>query len=166
MKQIVLFLSISIASGVMFVNLYTSMIDAKSWGNDIPNSISTAREYFKVVNPGNFFRLISPINQVLAIIVVVIFWKSNPSLRLYLGAAALLYVLCDMLTFGYFYPRNDIMFNSASLTDTALLKKTWNEWTSMNWIRTLMLLSGIVLEFYALNKTALSVTAAPLVHRS
>jgi hypothetical protein len=50
------------------------MIDAKSWGNDIPNSISTAREYFKVVNPGNFFRLISPINQVLAIIVVVIFW--------------------------------------------------------------------------------------------
>jgi hypothetical protein len=88
------------------------MIDAKSWGNDIPNSISTAREYFKVVNPGNFFRLISPINQVLAIIVVVIFWKSNPSLRLYLGAAALLYVLCDMLTFGYFYPRNDIMFNS------------------------------------------------------
>jgi hypothetical protein len=153
MKQTVLFLSIGIASGLMLVNIYTSLVDAKSWGSDIPNSIVTAREYFKVVNPGDFFRIFSPVNQVLAILVVVLFWKSNPSLRLYLGTAALLFVLCDALTFGYFYPRNDIMFNSAALTDTALLKKTWSEWTSMNWVRTFMLFAGLVCGFYSLNKS-------------
>src|SRR6476620_7292 len=153
MKQFVLFLSIGVASGLMLVNIYTSLVDAKSWGNDIPNSIATAREYFKVVNPGDFFRIFSPVNQLLAVIAVVIFWKSNPSLRLYLGSAAVLFVLCDALTFGYFYPRNDIMFHSAALTDTALLKKTLSEWTSMNWVRTSMLLAGIVCGFYSLNKS-------------
>ena len=153
MKQIVLFLSIGIASGLMFVNLYTSLIEAKSWGSDIPNSIGVARDYFKAVNPGNFFRIFSPVNQLLAIVVLVMFWKSNPPVRLYLGAAALLYVLCEMLTFGYFYPRNSVMFETASLTDTALLRKVWAEWTSMNWLRTFMLLAGIVMSFYSLHKT-------------
>jgi len=153
MKQIVLFLSIIMASGLMFVNIYTSLVDARSWGSDIPNSIGSAREYFKVVNPGNFFRIFSPVNQVLAIVALILFWKSDPSIRWYLGIAVILYVLCDVFTFAYFYPRNDIMFNSGALTDTALLKKAWNEWTSMNWVRTVMLMVGIVFSCYAMNKT-------------
>lgn len=166
MKLIILFLSIGVASGLLFVNLYTSLVDAKSWGSDIPNSIGVARDYFKAVNPGNYFRIISPINQVLAILVMVIFWKSDPSLRFVLGSVVVIYVLTDVLTFGYFYPRNDIMFNTASLTDTALLKRTLSEWTSMNWIRSLVLLTGIVLECYSLTRLAVSVTTAPLVLRS
>ena len=79
MKNILLFLSISIASGLLFVNLYTSLVDAKSWGSDLPNSIDAARTYFKVVNPGNFFRIFSPLNQVLGILVVMLFWKTYPS---------------------------------------------------------------------------------------
>jgi hypothetical protein len=59
MKTIILFASISIASGLLLVNMYTSLIDARSWGSDIPNSIATAREYFKTVNPhhelGSYF---------------------------------------------------------------------------------------------------------------
>jgi len=156
MKQVVLFLSIVMASGLMLVNMYTSLVDAKSWGSDIPNSISTAREYFKVVNPGNFFRIFSPVNQVLALAALIVFWKFNPSVRWYLGIALILYVLCDVLTFGYFYPRNDIMFRTGSLSDIDLLKKTLNEWTSMNWVSTLMLLVGIVLSYYALNKSYLT----------
>jgi hypothetical protein len=36
MRTIALFASISIASGLMFANVYTSLVDAKSWGSDIP----------------------------------------------------------------------------------------------------------------------------------
>jgi len=68
MKNVLLFLSVGIASGLLFVNIYTSLIDAKSWGSDIPNSIAKAREYFQTVNPGNFFRLFSPVNQVMALL--------------------------------------------------------------------------------------------------
>src|SRR3954469_25768912 len=101
MKKIVLFASICIASGLMFANVYTSLVDAKSWGSDIPGSIAAAREYFKTVSPADFFRLVSPLNQVLALVVLVLFWKSSP-VRLCLAAALLLYVLADVMTFAYF----------------------------------------------------------------
>src|SRR5204862_4836747 len=65
MKIILLFASIVMASGVLMSNIYTSVVDATSWGSDIPHSIESAREYFKAVNPANFFRIYSPVNQVL-----------------------------------------------------------------------------------------------------
>jgi len=152
MKNIILFLSISIASGILFVNLYTSLIDAKSWGSDIPNSIAAAREYFKAVTPGDYFRIFSPLNQVVGLLALIVFWKSSPSIRLCLGIAFALYVLGDVLTFTYFYPRNDIMFKDAQLTDADLLRKVWSEWTFMNWVRSFMILIGLSLSWLSLHK--------------
>jgi hypothetical protein len=152
MKTILLFASISVASGILFVNLYSSLIDARSWGSDVPNSIAAAREYFKTVNPGNFFRIFSPVNQVLGLLVLVMFWKSSPSIRICLGSAAFLYILGDALTFGYFYPRNDLMFRTANLSDIALLKRTVAEWQMMNWVRSLVILTGLVFSFLSVHK--------------
>jgi hypothetical protein len=152
MKTIILFVSISVASGLLFVNLYTSLVDVKSWGSDIPNSIATSREYFKIVNPGNFFRIFSPVNQAVGLLVLVLFWKSSPSIRLCLGTAFALYILGDVFTFAYFYPRNDIMFKTAQITDLALLKRTVAEWNMMNWIRSLVILSGLFFSFLSLHK--------------
>jgi len=152
MKNIILFFSICLASGLLFTNLFTSLVDAKSWGTDIPNSIGAAREYFKSVTPGNFFRIFSPVNQILALAAIILCWKSGSSVRLYLGLALALYVFADVLTFTYFYPRNDIMFKNAALTDVALLKRTWQEWTTMNWVRTFVLLVGILFSFLSVHK--------------
>ena len=152
MKKIILFASITLASGLLFANLYTSLIDSKAWGTDMPNSIAVAREYFKTVNPGNFFRMFSPVNQLLGIIVLILFWKASPSIRLCLGAALVLYLLAEGLTFGYFFPRNDIMFRDASLSDTDLLRKTLTEWTRMNWVRSTILLVGVFFSFLSLHK--------------
>lgn len=140
------------ASGLLLVNIYTSLIDAKSWGSNIPNSIGTAREYYRTVTPGNFFRLFSPVNQVLALLVMILFWKSSPSIRLYLGCALFLYVLADIFTFAYFYPRNDIMLKTAQLTDMNVLKKAWSEWNMMNWVRSLIVLIGLFFSCLSLHK--------------
>jgi hypothetical protein len=152
MKNFLLFASISIASGLLFVNIYTSLVDAQSWGCDIPNSIAAAREYFKSITPGNYFRLFSPINQIVGLLVLILFWKSSPSVRMYLGASLVLYVLADVLTFAYFYPRNDIMFKTAQLTDIDLLRKTWSEWNSMNWVRSAILVAGLCFSFLSLHR--------------
>jgi hypothetical protein len=151
MKNLILFASIFVTSGLLFTNLYNSIIDAKSWGSNIPNSIFTAREYFKVTDPGNFYRVFSPINQVIALIVLIVFWKSFPSLRLYMGVVLALYIFADVMTFAYFYPRNDIMFKTAQLVDTDLLKRTWSQWTMMTWVRTAALFFGVVLSFISLH---------------
>ncbi|MCW3119411.1 MAG: hypothetical protein JWM28_3493 [Chitinophagaceae bacterium] len=152
MKIIILFASISIASGLLFVNLYTSLVDVKSWGSNVPNSIAAARDYFKAANPGDFFRLFSPVNQVLGLLVLILFWRSSPSIRLCLGTAFFLYILGDVLTFAYFYPRNDLMFKTAALTDVDLLRKTVLEWRMMNWIRSLIILAGLGFSFLSLHK--------------
>jgi flagellar biosynthesis protein FlhB len=155
MKNVMLFASISLASGLLLINVYNSLIDTRSWGSDIPHSIGTAREYYKTVNPGNFYRFFSPLNQVLALLVLVLFWKVCPSARLTLGIALLIYILVDVLTFAYFYPRNEIMFKTAQLTDVDLLKRVWSEWDVMNWFRSALLLAGIVFSFLSLHKICL-----------
>ncbi len=152
MKKIILFASISVASGMLFANVYTSLIDAKSWGADIPHSIAAAREYFKAVNPGNFFRLFSPTNQALGIFVLVLFWRTSLSIRLYLGIALVLYLVAEGMTFGYFYPRNAIMFRDARLTDVELLTKTWQQWSAMNWVRSAVLVTGIIFSCISLHQ--------------
>lgn len=151
MRKLFLFASIALASGLLFTNIYNSLIDATSWGGDIPKSIETAREYFKVVNPGNFFRIFSPANQVLGLLALVLFWKASTTVRIYLGTALALYVLGDVFTFAYFYPRNDIMFK-AQLTDIEAIRNAWMGWNSMNWLRSFILFVGLIFSFMALHK--------------
>lgn len=154
MKTIILFASIAFASGLLFVNIYTSIVDATSWGSKLPESIDTARNYFKVVNPGNFFRIFSPVSQVLAILTLVLFWKTAPGIRPYLSIACLMYISAEAFTFLYFYPRNAILFETAKLTDIDLLRKTWSQWNTMNWFRSLLILIGLICSFVSLYKIA------------
>lgn len=152
MKLILLFVSVSLASGLLLVNIYNSLIDARSWGSDIPGSVAAARQYFKTVNPGNFYRLFSPLNQITGLLVLVFFWKSSAAIRLNLGIAFIIYVLVDVFTFAYFYPRNTIIFKTALLTDVDTLKKAWSQWNAMNWVRSLLLLTGLFFSFLSLYK--------------
>src|SRR6185437_9411512 len=103
-KIIVLYLSIVFASGVLFVNVYNSIVDTTAWGSNIPRSIQVTRNYYQSVNPGTFFRIFSPINQILALLSLVLFWKSSGIIRTFLLIAFLLYLLADVFTFSYFYP--------------------------------------------------------------
>ena len=149
-QKMVLFLSITVASGILVTNIYTSVVDATSWGSNIPESIQTARDYFKVVNAGTFFRVASPLNQVLVLLALILFWKSVPSARKFLAIALGCYILTDVFTFAYFYPRNEIMFVNG--TDPALLSKAWSEWNTMNWLRSLVCFAGVCASFVSLDK--------------
>ena len=152
MKKMILFASIMLASGLLFTNIYNSIVDAKSWGADIPQSLATARIYFKSANPGDFFRVLSPVNQLLVLLSLILFWKSSATVRTYLCIALVLYVLCDVFTFAYFYPRNDILFKTVPLTRTTILTKAWSGWNTMNWLRSGILFGGLIFSFLALNK--------------
>lgn len=152
MKHALLFASIVVASGLLFANVYNSVVDVPSWGADIPRTIEVAREYFKSVNPGAFFRMFSPLNQVLGLIALILFWRTSNNVRMFLGVALVLYVLGDVMTFAYFFPRNDILFIN-HLTDTETLRETWTEWKTMNWVRSLVVLVGIVCSLMALHRS-------------
>src|SRR3954462_12236895 len=150
MRKICVFASVALMAAVLSVNLYTSIVDAKSWSANIPDSILTARNYFKSVNPGTFFRMASPLNQLLALASLVVCWKSGKKVRLYFGLALLVAVLTDALTFAYFYPRNDILFR-ATQTNADVLTKICSEWSTMNWIRSIILAFGLVFSMKGLD---------------
>lgn len=141
-------LSAAVASGILFVNLYTSIVDAPNWGADLPASIDTARNYFSVANPGTFFRIVSPLNQLLALVALIACWKVNR----YIAIASLaMAILGDVFTFTYFYPRNDIMFIAP--IDDAAIRLAWEQWSSMNWLRTLICAVNVTLAFVLLVST-------------
>jgi anthrone oxygenase-like protein len=152
MKLLLLYASPTLASGMLFANIYTSLVDAKSWGANIPKSIETAREYFRTVNPAIFFRMISPSNQVVALLVLILFWKVSLTARIYLGMALALYVCVDVFTFAYFYARNKIMFETTPLPDIDTLKNALTGWRTMNWVRSFILFAGLVCSFLALHE--------------
>ena len=150
MKHILLFASMAMAAGLALTNTYNSIVDVPAWGHGIPASLETARTYYRSSNPGDFFRIFSPINQVLGLLCLVLFWKAGKQVRGYLLAAFVLYVIGEGLTFLYFYPRNDIMFTS-SISDTESLRTAWEQWRNMNWVRTLVIATGFVCSATALH---------------
>lgn len=148
-RRAILILSTTFAAGLLFVNVYNSIIDATSWGSDIPSSIQTARDYFKTVNPGNFFRVASPINQVLALLALILCWKVSKRVRILCALALFFAVVSDVFTMAYFFPRNDIMFFSSISENLNAIKDAWNEWSSMNWLRSFLVLTNLAFDFAA-----------------
>lgn len=152
MKRSFLFASMAVASGLLLTNLYTSIVDEPSWSHQLPDSIETARRYYSHSNPGNFFRIFSPANQLLGLLCLLLFWKRSKQVRLLLGSAFLFYVIGEGLTFMYFYPRNAILFDGA-VTDITTLEATLAQWRSMNWIRSLVVFVGVLCTALAIHST-------------
>jgi len=152
-QTLVLVLAATIASGLLFTNIYTSIVDAPNWARDVPASITTAREYFGVANPGTFFRIFSPVNQVLALAAAVLAWWAPRGTFSICVAALVLAVLVDVFTFAYFYPRNDIMF-VAPMENIDAIRSALNGWRNMNWLRSGMIAVLVFLDFLALMKVS------------
>lgn len=152
MKKAILFTSVALASGILFANVFNSLVISDAARSDIPNSIVAAREYFKTVNPGDFFKIFSPLTQVFTLLSLILFWKTGKSVRLFLGIALLCSISGDILAFTYFHPRNDLMYLSQPILDTETLKTISSEWSSMNWVRSFILLIGVTFSFLAIDK--------------
>jgi len=152
MKKVILYAIVAFSSGLFFTNVYNSIVNAANWESNVPQSITATKDFFVVANPGTFFKLIDPTNLILTVLALVLLWKESATIRYYLGIALLCYVTAMILTFTYFYPRNEIMFLSEQLPDTETLKRVAAEWGTMNWVRTSIWLAGLVCSFLALDK--------------
>lgn len=155
MKKLVLYAAIALSSGLFFTNIYNSIVNAANWESNIPYSIKATKEFFTVANQGTFFKLIDLPNLILMGLALILFWKHSTSIRLYLGIAVVCFASSLVLTFTYFYPRNEIMFLSEQVPDTETLKTVATEWGRMNWVRSLIWLIGLLLTFKALDKVSL-----------
>jgi hypothetical protein len=149
-QRVVLYLSIIALGSVLGANAYTSVVDAPSWGASIPESLETARKYFQSTNPGTFFRVASPLAQILTLVALVVCWRTGTRIRLLIAVAFGLTICTDLLTFFYFYPRNDIML--IQTIDVPAATRAWQEWSSMNHVRSGLVLLALVCQLAALSR--------------
>ncbi len=152
MNKLIFYASVAFSSGLLFTNLYNSIVNAANWESNIPHSITATKDFFVIANPGTFFGMVDPANLLLILLALILFWKKSKAIRLYLGIALVLYVSAILLTINYFYPRNEIMFLSKQLPDTEVLKQVAAEWGRMNWVRSFIWLAGLICSFLALDK--------------
>ena len=151
MKKIILYISITLAAGLLLTNIYTSIVDARIWGAEFPKSIQAARSYYHYISPGAFFGLFSPANLLFGLLSVIFYWNSQGKVRTFLIIALLLYAVNEAFTFAYFYPRNMIMFGSNIKENLEDIKTAWEQWNQMNWIRSIILLTGLIFSFKGLD---------------
>ncbi len=151
MKKAFLFLSIICASGLTMVTIYNTIVDAASWGSDIPSSIQTARDYYRHVDPRRFFLIVGPVNLVLILLTLILFWRNSISLRVCFGTSFLLYSGILILTLAYFIPRNLILFTSSIPDQLEQIRAASAEWSRTNWFRSLLGFAGVVSSFIGLD---------------
>ncbi|TJY64014.1 hypothetical protein FAZ19_17325 [Sphingobacterium alkalisoli] len=72
-KIFVLHIAIVISSGLLFVNLYNSIVDAPNWGHQLPKSIDVARNYFTFKTPADFFKFTGPLQHIIGINCIIRF---------------------------------------------------------------------------------------------
>jgi len=150
MKKLILFLSIFCGSGLTMVSIYNTVVDAKSWGSDIPASIQAARDYFQHVDPRRFYEVAGPVNLVLIVLTLILFWKESVSLRFYFAASLASYAAI-ILTLAYFVPRNLILFTWPISDHLEQIRTASAQWSAMNWIRSLLGLAGVLFSFKGLD---------------
>jgi hypothetical protein len=151
MKKLILFLSIICASGLTVVSIYNTVVDAKSWGSDIPALIQTARDYFQHVDPRRFYAVAGPVNLILILLTLVLFWKDSVSLRFYFAASFALYAAILVLTLAYFVPRDLVLFTWSISDHLEQIRTVSAQWSAMNWLRSLLGLAGVLCSFKGLD---------------
>jgi len=151
LRRILIYIAILFLAGVLGANVYNSIVDAPNWGSAIPQSLDAAKAYFSHANPGNFYRVASPLAQIAALIALIAAWPAGKTARILAALALVLAVLGDAFTFLYFYPRNEIMFGSGthSVED---LQTAWAGWSTMNWLRSFLILAAVISELALLSK--------------
>ena len=151
MSKIIIFIFISLTAGLLLANLYSSIVDAPNWNANIPESVQAARDHFSSANPGSFFRIFSPLNQFMGFLTLVFFWHTSKRARLFFILAFVFAISADIFTFTYFYPRNAILFDGP-MTNVEEIRRASSQWLSMNWIRSGVVLTGLVFAWMGLNE--------------
>lgn len=151
MKKLILFLSLICASGLTMVNIYNGVVDAQSWGSDIPASIQTARDYFQHVDPRRFYTVVGPVNEILILLTIVLFWKDGVSLRVCFATSFVMYTAIIVLTVAYFLPRNSILFTSSIPDHVDQIRTAAAQWNHMNWLRSMLGFVGVLFSLKGLD---------------
>jgi hypothetical protein len=133
--------------------LYESVVMAPNYERDVPTSLELARRFFQRTTPAHYFRIITPITQLLLLASLVASWQLAAARWRWLAALAIL-LLLDFITFAFHYPRLAIMFKMAMPEDPERLGRAAREWSLGNILRAVLLVGAFLAALQALEVMA------------
>jgi uncharacterized membrane protein len=114
---------------------YESIVMAPNYAARVPESLEHARGFFVAANPGTFFRTLAPATQGLLLLAVALTWRVPRARWLVAGALGAL-ALSDVITFGFHYPRNAVLFERPfDQVSTSQLLDAARQWGLGNHVR-------------------------------
>ena len=150
--NILLNISIILMGVLLGANTYNLVVDAPNWGANIPSSLQHTRDYWQAANPLRFFGILSPIHYVVLLMALVVGWNKPRSRKAWIIVALICSVVVTILSFVYFFPRNDILFfNPLDPSNAEFLRTKLSEWVTMHWVRIAVQLLALISALRALN---------------
>lgn len=122
--------------------VYESVVMAPNYERDIPESVARARAFLVVRTPAHFFRVATPVAQLVLFGAVLSSWRTPARWPLCVALGVLL--LTDVVTFGFHYPRLRIMFKEPMPTEAKGLRQAAREWAIGNIGRAVMLVAALL----------------------
>ena len=96
------------AAVVLGGNLFDMLVNEPNLVRWFPESLPLIRAYWKYKNPGDFFRVVTPVYVVSTLISLAILWSAAHQLYLLLAALGS-YLVTQAITVIYFFPKNAII---------------------------------------------------------
>jgi hypothetical protein len=138
--------------------IYETVVMAPNYERDIPESIEVARRFLRRTTPAHFFRVVTPVTQILVLGAAVVAWHIALARWALLVTLALL-LLTDVMTFAFHYPRLAIMFKGPMPVDAERLRRAAREWTIGNLGRATLLLLALLAALQAATTLAMRLAA-------
>jgi len=140
---------------------YEAVVMAPNYERDVPASLALARQFLQRTTPAHYFRVVSPLAQILALLTVIAGWN-RPGRWAFVVAFGVL-VAADGLTFAFHYPRLAIMFKSDGPQDPARAARAAREWAVGNWVRGAMLVVALLAILHGMLQVGVAVGGGSVV---
>jgi uncharacterized membrane protein len=139
---------VGIAS-LLGATIYEAVVMAPNYERDIPTSIDLARRFLRRTTPAHYFRILTPVTQVVLLAGVVASWRLAPA-RWGLATALGILVLTDVITFTFHYPRLAVLFKAPMPDDPERLRRAAREWSVGNYVRAALLAVALLATLHAI----------------
>lgn len=132
--------------------IFSVMVEYPNWFADLPASLETTRNFYRVLHPGYFFQIFGPSIILTGLAFVVVGWRMAAA-RNAVALTLSVLVAIELLTFIYIYPRLSILFGPDATTHSIeLLRTAAYQFTIADQIRTAMSLVAASFSVAALFK--------------
>lgn len=132
-------------------NLYEVVVSVPNWRD--ADLLKAYRAFAVRRNPGHYYRVLSPLTNVVLLASLLAGWGAFPGRNAWVGAALGCMVAAELFTVAYFFPRNRSLFEGNP--DQAEVTRTVGQWSRANYLRMLITVSGFLLGMHALRLTGI-----------